>query len=186
MTKRLEDILSNAGFGIFVIVIGVLTFASFSYRSDNMDMTCQIIRENIDNPDFKTGEWERNTLLPKICGWKDLKPYTTANDDTDVATYSAEFKRIGHEMLNDAVANAEIPGFYKYYFTKIESTCPFYEPDGATYRECLLNLMENKKTQKSKSEINNADNFCNKVNAEYGSGLEAVELYLDCMIFELQ
>lgn len=66
----------------------------------------------------------------------------------------------------------------------IPDICPFYEPDGANYRECLNNLVQKKKIGNQQSTIREAERYCDEITTGYFS-LDKSELFLICVSHKL-
>lgn len=78
--------------------------------------------------------------------------------------------------------------FVAFASSTIEIKCPFYVPDGATYRECLATWVDElQQGRATESDINAINLYCEKFTKNYQSkqSLAASELFIKCTIFKL-
>lgn len=78
--------------------------------------------------------------------------------------------------------------FVDFASSTIEVKCPFYVPDGATYRECLASWVDElQQGRATESDINAINLYCEKFTKNYQSkqSLAASELFIKCTIFKL-
>ena len=70
----------------------------------------------------------------------------------------------------------------------IDKQCPFYVPDGATYRECLSDWVTKIQSKASDEEITEVNNYCQTFTSKYekDSSLAWSELYMKCVIFTFE
>jgi hypothetical protein len=70
----------------------------------------------------------------------------------------------------------------------IEPRCPFYKPDGATYRGCLGDWEQDLESKNLTEQNDEVHAYCSKFVAKYADeqSLEGQELFLKCAIFKLQ
>ena len=69
--------------------------------------------------------------------------------------------------------------------TVIEKRCPFYVPDGSTYRECLSDWMSTLQAKAIDEENTEVNNYCQTFTAKYQKeeSLASSELFMKCVIF---
>lgn len=86
-----------------------------------------------------------------------------------------------------AVINTGDPTFSAYVQGPLQELCPFYIPDGITYRECLNQLVTREKEAYigNKDDIDSFENFCQSISDPY-TGVETLNLYLSCMAYKLR
>ena len=75
--------------------------------------------------------------------------------------------------------------FAAFASTVIEKRCPFYVPDGSSYRECLsewMNSLQSKAIDEENTEVNN---YCQTFTTKYQKeeSLASAELFMKCVIF---
>lgn len=94
--------------------------------------------------------------------------------------------RVFAEAHINAVRNVGNPAFVAYVTGPLQKICPFYVPDGVTYRDCLSGLVERGKAayDGSKSEIKSFDSYCQSISDQY-TGIETMNLYFSCMAYKL-
>lgn len=90
----------------------------------------------------------------------------------------SEFKEIAWTSHLETVKKVGDNSFTAFVQFDLQEDCPFYEPDGASYRECLSEYVL---TKQPNSEI---EESCRKVVSDYG-GVEAQNLYLSCLAYFL-
>lgn len=66
----------------------------------------------------------------------------------------------------------------KFYEIKV---CPFYVPDGVSYRNCLSNLIEQRKAGVPVSVYEQSSDSCAKEAKEYEGFITEQNLYLSCL-----
>ncbi len=106
------------------------------------------------------------------------------NPDDELTNY-AKVVYIGmHLSAIEEVGDANFLSFFK---ETINPKCPFYEPDGATYRSCLIDWKDGLLNvfNGGKTSLNNAQSYCEEIDEKYPESLQGEELYLDCMIYKL-
>ena len=86
----------------------------------------------------------------------------------------------------EAISGVGDPQFTEFYRSTINPKCPFYEPDGASYRGCLLDwesaLRDGFHDKAAEKKITD---YCLSISDQYDAGLEATELNLECLIYKL-
>lgn len=78
--------------------------------------------------------------------------------------------------------------FASFVEVEIFKRCPYYLPDGLSYRSCLSDWEEELASKALPNSVDDARNYCaeyGEKNADAGS-LAASELFLQCSIFVLQ
>jgi|GEM_PF-4294799 hypothetical protein len=91
------------------------------------------------------------------------------------------------ESHANAVADVGDQAFWDYVSGPLQDICPFYEPDGVSYRSCLSSHIESEKMafKGSRASITEFEKYCDSVSAKY-TGIEAVNLDLSCLAFKLR
>lgn len=85
-------------------------------------------------------------------------------------------------------ASIKDEGFVAFATTIIEKRCPYYKPDGATYRECLGDWeqeLANKLITEQQDEVHS---YCSTFTVKYATetSFEGQELFLKCAIYKFQ
>ena len=95
--------------------------------------------------------------------------------------------RIFAEAHIHAVTNVGDPAFVEYVAGPLQKICPFYIPDGVSYRDCLGQIVEQGKVAYigNKDDIDSFENFCQSISDPY-TGVETLNLYLSCMAYKLR
>lgn len=98
-----------------------------------------------------------------------------------ISKVSTEFTAKNTASVSEA--GAELTSFI---LEKIDYICPFYEPNGIIYRECLSSLesQQRKNFNGSAEEMKVIENYCDGVSDNYSS-LEAGEIHRSCIIYKL-
>lgn len=78
--------------------------------------------------------------------------------------------------------------FKQFAETVIEKRCPFYKPDGVTYRECLSDWEQTLESKVLTEQADEVHAYCSTFTKKYvdETSLEGTELFLKCSIFKLQ
>lgn len=78
--------------------------------------------------------------------------------------------------------------FVQFAKNTIEKRCPFYKPDGATYRECLSDWEQSLEDKVLIEQADEVHAYCSTFTSKYvdDTSLEGSELFLKCSIFKLQ
>ncbi|MDO8513929.1 MAG: hypothetical protein Q7S50_00070 [bacterium] len=116
-------------------------------------------------------------------------PKTKTSADKEDRQWNAESREIlvvFAEAHINAVRNVGDPAFVEYVAGPLQEICPFYIPDGVTYRDCLSDLVERGKATYggSKSNVVSSENYCQSISDQY-TGIETVNLYFSCMAYKL-
>ncbi|MDB5260332.1 MAG: hypothetical protein JWN37_563 [Candidatus Nomurabacteria bacterium] len=103
------------------------------------------------------------------------------NIDTAVHQLDGLYKNM-RSSLNDSIND---PEFVKFSNTAIESKCPFYKPDGITYRQCLSDWEEALSLKSPKDIQTKVHLSCEDFTKEYADAesLQGNELFLRCAIY---
>ena len=107
--------------------------------------------------------------------------------DAEFTDGEMDVLRVFAEVHINAVTNVGDPAFVEYVAGPLQKICPFYVPDGVTYRDCLSNLVERGKAAYggNKSEITGFENYCQSISDQYNAGVESLNLYFSCMAYKL-
>ena len=91
-------------------------------------------------------------------------------------------------MNADLYASIQEKDFILFATTVIEKKCPFYKPDGITYRECLSDWEESLASKTITEQVDEIRAYCSMFTKKYTdeTSLEGVELFLKCSIYKLQ
>lgn len=84
-----------------------------------------------------------------------------------------------------AVMNVNDQAFTTYALGELNDICPFYKPDGVTYRKCLSDLIGKESEGKATTTVAAAEKYCTSVSEQY-SGIENANLYLSCTAYKLK
>ncbi len=126
-------------------------------------------------------------LLAFIIGWTFSK-----NSHTTKITNPEEIEQyvgdIYKNMNSDLYASIDDKKFVQFATTTIEKKCPFYKPDGITYRACLSDWeqeLEGKNLVEQNDEIHA---YCSTFTQKYTdeTSLAGQELFLKCAIYKSQ
>ncbi|MFA5131937.1 MAG: hypothetical protein WC444_01265 [Candidatus Paceibacterota bacterium] len=87
--------------------------------------------------------------------------------------------------LYDSIPDKDFVNFAK---TIIEPRCPFYVPNGITYRECLSDWEQGLEAKTLTEAVDEVHAYCTTFTKKYTdeSSLEGQELFLKCAIYKLQ
>jgi hypothetical protein len=91
-------------------------------------------------------------------------------------------------MNRDLFATITEKDFVDYAQHVIESRCPFYRPDGTTYRTCLSDWEQDLESKVLVEQADEVHAYCSTFTNKYAdeSSLEGQELFLKCAIFKLR
>lgn len=84
----------------------------------------------------------------------------------------------------------EDPGLVDFYKNNLQNVCPYYVPDGSTYRDCILDLIkkEQKRLKIGNEEPGEVNAYCSegakKTADDYTLGY--VDTYNTCRLYKLQ
>lgn len=78
--------------------------------------------------------------------------------------------------------------FQRFVRSRIEKRCPFYQPDGITYRACLSDWEESLVKEVIPELADEVHAYCDTFTKKYTEpySLESTELFLKCSIYKLQ
>lgn len=78
--------------------------------------------------------------------------------------------------------------FVTFVQNTIGKKCPFYKPDGVTYRECLSEWEQDLETKNLSEQNDQVHAHCSTFTKKYAdeTSLEGQELFLMCAIYKLQ
>lgn len=101
---------------------------------------------------------------------------------------SEELRSEYFDIHLSALRKVEDPEFYNYVVSELEPACPFYDPDGKTYRNCLVSLIKQHLSapKKSAEEVDAIKEYCNFISKPYMGELEATDLYNSCMVYKFR
>lgn len=110
--------------------------------------------------------------------------------NSDAEDFAEEIKEIKNNYRNSYIASIDEigdPNLTSFVLNDLQLACPYYEPDGATYRECLYDFVEGKKleTGATASQIEAFDDYCLSIFTKYKDTLADIELYQSCMAYKL-
>lgn len=79
-------------------------------------------------------------------------------------------------------------GFTRFVSTTLEARCPYYKPDGASYRECLSAWEQELGDKLRIEELDEVHAYCSTFTSAHAdeTSLEGMELFLKCSIYKLQ
>ena len=91
-------------------------------------------------------------------------------------------------MNADLYASIKEKDFVQFATTVIEKRCPFYKPDGVTYRGCLSDWEEELANKSMVEQVDEVHAYCSMFTKKYTdeTSLEGTELFLKCSIYKLQ
>lgn len=115
----------------------------------------------------------------------------TTNQDTkqeETNTETLNVLGIFEDMNTTLMASIQEKDFVQSAQTSIEGRCPFYKPDGATYRECLSDWEQSLEAKVLVEQADEVHAYCSNFTKKYSdeTSLEGQELFLKCSIFKLQ
>ena len=130
-------------------------------------------------------------LLPWTFSW-----YQERNEQRNTAVtpasemtqeeYNAMYLKSATDGRTEAIESIGDPAFSAYVFGVLDKRCPFYEPDGAGYRECLWSVVSEKEAayKKGSPTSKEIDDECQVLASNLG-GLVAGEVVLSCRAYKL-
>ena len=100
--------------------------------------------------------------------------------------YNQLYLKVATDGHWGAVEEIGDPAFTKYMHEVLEKHCPFYEPDGSGYRDCLLNLVDTETAAytKQRPTLQEIDTYCQAIGSRW-EGLLAGEMVLSCKAYRL-
>ncbi|HCC05868.1 TPA: hypothetical protein DEP94_00665 [Candidatus Nomurabacteria bacterium] len=108
------------------------------------------------------------------------------NSATDVSNYVKE--QDADTTPTDLYSSIKEKDFTQFAETTIEKRCPFYKPDGITYRECLSDWEQGLESKLLTEQVDEVHAYCSTFTKKYvdETSMEGTELFLKCSIFKLQ
>lgn len=133
------------------------------------------------------GKWNNSLYVDQPAEtYTDLNTATTTetNRNEDLVKQA---RQIYTDSNTAVIAGIEDREMANYIANVILVKCPFYEPDGVSYRECLINLREKAENnfRGSKTTLEVFGDYCHNIAKEYEGSLVAGELWNQCMIYKL-
>ena len=108
-----------------------------------------------------------------------------AEEDMSVEEFAAEIKENWKKDHFKVVAAQGDSAFSSFVLFTLEELCPFYEPDGRAYRECMHEFIADKKPLNTEAKIAEDENYCGDLATNYSIHIAGVDLYLSCLAFKL-
>jgi hypothetical protein len=92
------------------------------------------------------------------------------------------------KTLTPDLAGITEKDFVAFAQNTIEKRCPFYKPDGVTYRQCLSDWEQDLESKSLSEQADEVHAYCSTFTKKYvdEESLEGQELFLKCAIFKLQ
>jgi hypothetical protein len=108
-------------------------------------------------------------------------------EKADIEKNSAEVLDTYKEMQNTLYDSIIEKEFVNYAKDTIQKRCPFYEPDGVTYRQCLADWEQELADAVIPELTDEVHAYCSTFTAQYAdeTSLEGMELFLKCSIYKL-
>jgi len=115
--------------------------------------------------------------------------FTPVSDPNDEAITEEEMREIFANALDEshlwALENTEDEEFMAYTLGSLNERCPFYVPDGITYRECLSDYIDEIAVNTSAEKQLEIQVYCEEI-AAYITGTEYANLVPSCMAYHLE
>jgi hypothetical protein len=127
-------------------------------------------------------------LVGVLIGWK-LGTHTASQvDDLDVERANKQVGSLYANMNQNLYQSIDDAGFVSYASTVIENRCPYYKPDGITYRQCLSDWEEELSAHHPLRKQTSTHAFCGDFTAKYTDpeSLQGQELFLKCSIYKFK
>lgn len=107
------------------------------------------------------------------------------NTDTKTSTSSSGLSGDTPANLYSFIKEKDFKQFAE---TVIEKRCPFYKPDGVTYRECLADWDQELESKLLTEQVDEVHAYCSTFTKKYvdETSIEGTELFLKCSIFKLR
>src|SRR3989344_1005365 len=118
--------------------------------------------------------------------WLSLPMLSVPADEIAQEDMNALYLEVAVESHREGIESLGDPAFSAYVFNELDTRCPFYEPDGAGYRDCLWDVVNEKEAAYAKTSPTSAeiDEQCQSATVHLG-GLVAGEVVLSCSAFKL-
>lgn len=116
-----------------------------------------------------------------------LTLYNPSSSKTAVEEKGIEVFNMFKQIRDDAILQTKDDDFLKYIHENLDIKCPFYQPDGVTYRMCLGEVLtdyEDKLFLDTKV-LENIENYCTNMSEPYQPGVGAYDIYTSCMIYKI-
>jgi hypothetical protein len=118
---------------------------------------------------------------------KNKEAYTapkTLIKETSKKIEATTTKNIGNSLY---AGITDVP-FVTFATTVIDKRCPFYIPDGTTYRECLTDWVDELSKKLLVEQVDEVHAYCEMFSAKYADAIsfESSELFTKCSIYKLQ
>jgi hypothetical protein len=97
-------------------------------------------------------------------------------------------KIITSSTTNELYSGITDSGFITFASTVIDKRCPFYKPDGVTYKECLATWIDELSKPLMVEQIDEVHAYCEVFSKKYADNIsfEQSELFTKCVIYKLQ
>jgi len=108
--------------------------------------------------------------------------------DTDQEQAGQYVGNLYKNMNTDLYVSIQEKDFVNFAITEIEKKCPFYKPDGVTYRGCLSDWEESLVSKSMVEQVDEVHAYCSNFTKRYAdeTSHEGTELFLKCSIYKLQ
>src|SRR3989338_4762436 len=110
-------------------------------------------------------EARKGFYVDKNCA-KELESFESGPPESDVDYYTDLIVNTYSELHVAALAAFDSPELMTFYWDHLQKICPFYQPDGASYRNCLAALLEKENTRLGKSPPGILDTYCREGSGE--------------------
>ncbi len=89
---------------------------------------------------------------------------------------------------NDLYKGITDTGFVTFAHATIDKRCPFYEPNGVAYHECLSDWMSELEKKLLVEQVDEVHAYCEMFSKKYADSIsfESSELFTKCSIYKLQ
>ena len=113
------------------------------------------------------------------------------NKSSTVTNLNSKTASSSNEMNNNTAnlySFIKEKDFTQFAETVIEKRCPFYKPDGVTYRECLADWDQELESKLLTEQVDEVHAYYSTFTKKYvdETSIEGTELFLKCSIFKLQ
>lgn len=106
-------------------------------------------------------------------------------EDKEVDKLVEDIKEIYWDIHMKTVVSVGDRAFTSFVLFELQDTCPYYEPDGYSYRNCIYKYVENKKTISTNIQIQRADSYCRLIEKEDLESQVGGDFLLTCMAYKL-
>ena len=124
--------------------------------------------------------WLFSTYYSKKTVYEEIKI-----NQEEVNSYVDDVYRNMNTNLYEAIEEKD---FVSFAINSIEKKCPFYIPDGSTYRGCLYDWADELRAKSLPEQVDEVHNYCSLITEKYtdSNSLEGHEIFAKCVIFKLQ